>query len=231
MGPEEIRARVARQASLLEIKKTGSDDALNRCWLGRAFLFRPDELLPVNSSGEILFPLVQLYLPDLPHIPGCLEGCEVITAFIGHDFPEEFEPMGENWLVREYPRLADLVRKDIDLPDSFLKARPVRGKLLPEDWPAWDGGGLDDETSAAIMELENAGEIGDYDDLARHEYSHKVGGFPSFCQTGVSAGEGFEFAFQVSSDDRIRLQIIDSGSFQFYRNPESGEWKIYYDYF
>lgn len=231
MTPEEIRKKVARKASKLTAGGFRPSGELTESWLGRVFLFKPDESQPVNSNNELIFPLAQLYLPKLPYVPPCLNSIEVITAFIGREFPGEFEPMGEKWIIREYPRLEDLVKKDIKVGDAFLKAFPISCELFEDDWPNWDGGGLDIESSDAILEMEDKGDIEDYYDLANHEYGHKVGGYPSFCQSGINPGEGFEFAFQVSSDAKIKLNVVDSGSFQFYRNPQSKEWKIYYDFY
>lgn len=231
MTPEEIRLKVARKASRLKAGGFRPSGELTESWLGQVFLFKPHENIPVDSKGAPIFPLDQLYLPNLPFVPTCLNGIEAITVFIGNDFPGEFEPMGEKWLIREYSRFNDLVRKDIKISDSFLKAFPVSSELLEDDWPHWDGGGLDMEISDIIFEMEDNGEIEDYYDLANHEYGHKVGGYPSFCQSGIDAGEGFEFAFQISSDSKINLNVVDNGSSQFYKNPQTKEWKIYYDFY
>ena len=82
-----------------------------------------------------------------------------------------------------------------------------------------------------ILALEARGEIDGYFDIYEHEYGHKVGGYPSFCQSGVDAGDGFEFAFQVASDSKINLNVVDNGVLQFYRNSRSREWTIYYDFY
>ena len=232
MTPEEIRSKVARKASKLVAGGFRPSGELTESWLCRVFLFKSDESLPVDSNGDTLFPLAQLYLPGLPYVPPCLDGIEVITAFNSDEWPEAFEPMGEKWMVREYPSLKDLVRKDVEVSDPFLKAFPVRSELFEDDWPEWDwDSGWDEENFEAILELEANGEIESYHDLANHEYGHKVGGYPSFCQSGVDAGEDFEFAFQISSDSKINLNVVDCGSFQFYRNPKTNVWKIYYDFY
>jgi len=231
MNLEEIRERASKKASKLTaggFRPTGDD---KESWLGRVFLYRDDEGIPKDSAGKELFPLAQIHIPSLPWKPKCLEGIELLTAFIGQKFPGEFEPMGETWLIREYKSLEGLKKKELTATESFLKAFPVSAEIFESDWPNWDGGGLDDEASDAILELEDAGEIEDYYDVADHHYGHKVGGYPSFCQSGIDAGKGFEFAFQVSSDAKINLNVVDNGSFQFYRNSSSGEWKIYYDFY
>jgi hypothetical protein len=231
MTPDQIRAKVARTASKLTAGGFRPTGEISESWLCKVFLFGPDEGMPLNSAGELLLPLAQIYLEGLPAIPECLEGIELVTAFIGASLPGEFEPMGEKWLVREYASLADVARKELPQPESFLKAFPVSSERFDNDWPAWDGGGLDEEMTDEILALEDSGVIGDYYDIAEHEYGHKVGGYPSFCQPGVDAGPGFEFAFQVSSDQKINLNVVDNGSLQFYRNPQTREWKIYYDFY
>ena len=231
MTPDEIRSRVARSAVKLTAGGFRPTGEMTESWLCRTFLFGQDELMPLNAAGEPLLPLAQICLKSLPFVPACLDGIELVTAFIGSKLPDEFEPMGETWLVREYSNMADVVQKDLPQPESFLKPFPLSAQQIDNDWPEWDGGGLDEEMTDAILALEDSGEIGDYFDLAKHEYGHKVGGYPSFCQSGVDAGDGFEFAFQVSSDEKINLNVVDSGSLQFYRNPQSGEWKIYYDFY
>ncbi len=66
---------------------------------------------------------------------------------------------------------------------------------------------------------------------ATHTYEHKIGGYPSFCQSGVDPGEGFEFVFQISSDSKINLNVVDSGSLMFWKHNETGEWALYYDFY
>lgn len=126
--------------------------------------------------------------------------------------------------------MAYVVQKDLPQPKSFLKPFPLSVQRIDNDWPGWDAGGLDEGMADEILALEGSDQIGDYFDLSEHEYGHKVGGYPSFCQSGVDAGDGFEFAFQVSSDEKINLNVVDNGSLQFYRNPKSGGG-IYYDFY
>ena len=40
----------------------------------------------------------------------------------------------------------------------------------------------------------------------------------------------FEFMFQISSDSKACFNVIDNGSLMFSRNPENGEWSLYYDF-
>ena len=229
---EEIYTKLARKATILTAGGFSPSGELTESWLGQVFLFKPDETIPVDSKGANLLPLAQLYLPNLPFVPSCLKDFEVITAFISNDFPDRFEPMGKRWLVREYSKLDDLIRKDIKVAESFLKAFPISSELVEDDWPtSWTGYEINDEDWDYILEMEEKGGAKRYYDLPNNGRDHKVGGYPFFCQSGIDPGEGFEFAFQVSSDKKINLRVYDCGCFQFYRNPITREWKIYYDFY
>lgn len=101
---------------------------------------------------------------------------------------------------------------------------------IEKDYPQWEGG-IPVDIADAVLKLEIEGEIEDYYDIVEHLYTHKIGGYPSFCQSGVDFGEGFEFAFQISSDEKINLNVVDNGSLMFSRNQNTGEWKLYYDFY
>jgi len=231
MNLEQIRQRVARPATILTAGGFRPTNERTESWLARVFLFEAYEVTPRDSEGNELIPLAQLYLRSLPYVPACLNDVDLITVFISTDFPEEFEPMGERWVVRAYSDATRLVQKNLEHPPSSLKPFPLSASKTAEDWPHWDGGGLDEEAAESIVRLEKRGEISDYYDVMKHEYTHKVGGYPSFCQSGIDGVESFEFAFQISSDSKINLNVVDNGSLQFYRNRSTGDWKIYYDFY
>lgn len=231
MDIQEIKQRLARPALKLiagGFRPAGTDD---ESWLGHVFLFRADEGIPTNKAGEQLLPYAQFYLPALPFNSPALEGVRVLTLFVSNPFPEHFEPMGDNWLIREYGPDEVLVRKTLPVAGAFLKPFPLKTENVPEDYPLWDGGGVPSELEDEILKLERAGEIQSYYDLVTHTYEHKIGGYPSFCQSGVDPGEGFEFVFQISSDAKIQLNVVHSGSLMFWKHSVTGEWALYYDFY
>lgn len=231
MDIQKIKQQLARPAvkfSAGGFRPTGTDE---ECWLGNVFLFRPEEEVPTSPAGQPLFPYAQFYLPSLPFNSPLLAGIRVLTVFVSDPLPEQFESMGDNWVIREYGPNDVLVRKALTVEGAFLKAFPLRAEMVLEDFPLWDGGGIPMGLEQEISKLEREGAIDSYYDLITHTYEHKIGGYPSFCQSGVDPGEGFEFVFQISSDAKINLNVIDNGSLMFWKHVETGEWALYYDYY
>lgn len=213
-------------------------NVLEESWIGRVFAYAEDEEIPLDKNGDPMMPLIQFYLPNQPFVPELIKDKKLITVFISQDFPETFEKMGDNWLIREYNNLEDIVIKDLQSPVSYLKPFPLRSQLYTNDAPLWDGGGIEDidyNLISEIVKLEREGHFDSYFQIIKHCYSTKLGGYPSFCQPGIGFkdgfGEGFEFVFQVSSDGKANLNVIDSGSFMFAKNKETGEWSLYYDFY
>ena len=94
----------------------------------------------------------------------------------------------------------------------------------------WDDGGLRAEQELAFVELEDQGTIADYTEVAPHLWGHKIGGYPSFCQSGVDLAP-HEFVFQISSDPKIGLNVVDGGNLTFWRNPADASWRLYFDFY
>jgi hypothetical protein len=120
--------------------------------------------------------------------------------------------------------------KELRVANSSLNASPLRAKPAPEDFPLWDGGGEPQNIETEILKLERTGEIYCYYDLVTHTYEHKIGGYPSFCQSGVEPGDDIEFVFQISSDSKINLNIIDSGNLTFWQSRTARSLAMYYDF-
>lgn len=231
MEIQEIRRRLAVPA--IKFVAGGFRPTLKdeESWLGNVFLFRPDEAIPKNDAGEELHPYAQFFLPCLPFASLALKGIRVLTVFVSYPFPEPFEPMGNNWVIREYTFDDELVRKELPVANTFLKPFALKAELVEEDFPLWDGGGVPRDLELEILELERSGQIESYYDVITHTYEHKIGGYPSFCQSGMDPGDDFEFVFQISSDSKINLNVVDSGSLMFWKNRNNGTWAIYYDFY
>lgn len=231
MDINEIKRRLARPATRLTaggFRPTGQED---ESWIGKVFLYRPDEAVPLDGDGKEMLPLAQLYLPALPYRPAVLQDTRVLAVFISRTLPGPFEEMGSRWLVREYGPDDALEHRVRPVPGSHLKPFPLKAEPVEADFPLWDGGGVPRELEEEVLRLEDAGEIESYYDLITHVYEHKVGGYPSFCQSGEEMGEGFKFAFQIMSDEKVGLNVVDRGSLMFWKHADTGQWALYYDFY
>ena len=231
MNIKEIQKAISKQVTIFKTGGFRPTNTIKESWIGKVFAYKTDEEIPVDENGELMMPLAQLYLSELSHLSHNIKNVKLLTVFISKNFPECFEPMGENWLIREYETLQDLKIKELSNPQSYIKPFPLKPKFVENDYPLWDGGGLSCEMEIEILKLEKSGEIESYYDIIEHSDYHKIGGYPSFCQSGIDFGEGFEFIFQISSDEKANLNIIDGGSFLFAKNINTNQWKIYYDFY
>lgn len=245
----ELRAKLVRPCTEFETGGFRPSGGRDESWIGRVFLCRPDEAKPVaDANGKPLYALAQFYLPALPFVPEPLRHITWLTVFMGEDFPEikgqyGIEKLDENgeaywqmccelgqnndgWLIREYTAADELVEYEFE-PHEWLSAFLLRPVYQSQDFPLWDGGGVPFEVEREICELDNFGDEDNPDKLnyhadiaTTHSSRHKFGGYPSFCQSGVDFGEGFEFMFQISSDAKAGLNVIDGGSLMFARDKQ-----------
>ena len=263
---QELRQKIARPCTAFETGGFRPTESKRENWIGRVFLCKPEEAeKPVtDNDGKLLYPLAQFYLPDLPHVPEQLRHVTWLTVFMAEEIPEMDKVrvkrgdmvfreyvgrQGKGWLIREYTADDELVRYDYPpAPDGSPKPFPLKPVSVEQDFPIWDGGGLDADLEDEICDLEgDYGESHDADHLDyytdigdEHDYRHKFGGYPSFCQSGICRNQGgrllmgdgnFEFVFQISSDEKACFNVIDNGSLLFSRNPDNGEWALYHDFY
>lgn len=69
MSPEEIKAALARPAVEFTAGGFRPTYAATESWLGRVYLGRADETLPLDAQGQPMWPLLQLVLAGLPTVP------------------------------------------------------------------------------------------------------------------------------------------------------------------
>lgn len=227
--------KISKDTTVFTVGGFRPKNTIEESWIGKVSAYKADETIPTDKNGELMLPLAQIYIPNLPFIHPKIANTKLLTVFISNEYPDCFEAMGENWIIRAYENLDDIIIKDLSNPKSFIKQFPLSAEKK-QDCPIWDGGGLSSEIQDEIIELENNGEIADYYDIADfHQYEHKIGGFPSYCQSGIGIdagfGDGFEFVFQISSDEKINLNVIDGGSFMFAKNGKTNAWSLYYDFY
>ena len=229
----ELQRKITREITYFQTGEVRPRGAIDECWIGRVLACEADKELPTDKNGAPMLPLAQFYLPALPYVPQVLDGVKLLAVFISQDLIGKFDDdMDGLWAIREYKNEAELVIKELANPRSQIRLFPLQPKFAADDVASWDGGGLEPDVVHEILELKRS--IGLYysDVTAGLEYHNytKFGGYPSFCQSGVSFGEGYQFVFQISSDEKANFNVIDGGSLMFAKNPQSGAWSLYYDF-
>ena len=67
--------------------------------------------------------------------------------------------------------------------------------------------------------------------MIENHYNHKIGGYPAFTQPGTDFGDGFEFVFQISSDEKAHFNVVDRGNIYLAKNIVRGDWVFYCDFY
>lgn len=227
---ENIKKQIRRKAIEFITGGFKPTNSISESWIGKVYLFKEDEEIPRDNNGDLMFPLFQLCLDNIENIPEVLSATKALTVFVSEELPMDLTANGDNWLIREYKKSDNLTVKELLNPKSFIKPFPLKPEIIEEDYPVWDGGGLTTEMETKILELENTGVIGDYYDVTENHYGHKLGGYPSFCQSGIDFGDDYEFVFQIASDDKANYNIVDSGTIFLAKNSKTGDWRFYCDF-
>ena len=63
-----------------------------------------------------------------------------------------------------------------------------------------------------------------------HHPQKGSGGYPAYIQPG-GCSEDYDFAFQISSDEKALFNFVDNGRIYFFYNKETHDWKVYYDFY
>ncbi|MDR0230350.1 MAG: DUF1963 domain-containing protein [Flavobacteriaceae bacterium] len=248
---EELQQEIRKPITKFTTGGFRPENTIEESWLGKVTAYGKNEEIPLDAKGEKMFPLAQFYLPALPFVPETVQKTKVLTVFMSGNELEPLQPMGDNWLIREYENLEDIEIKSLENTDSYIRPFPLKATFADDDCALWDGGGLTNQQEDEVLALERKGEIRSYYDITDHHYDTKFGGYPSYCQSGIGIGgeiiyyfeeddsepivegygKGFEFVFQISSDEKANFNVVDGGSLMFAKNKETGEWRMYYDFY
>ncbi|WP_116849073.1 DUF1963 domain-containing protein [Deminuibacter soli] len=231
MNIGEIKQQLAKKTVEFRTGGFKPGDAATESWIGNVYLYKEAEEIPLNSEGDVMYPLLQLHVASLPYIPEALKNTAVITVFVGYDEPiDSHTPQGDGWVLREYTAADQLVVKRWVHPEPLFKTYPLKPGNAEDDFPVWDDPAFPSAIITAIETLEEKEEISNYYDAVNLHYHHKLGGYPSFQQAHNGFDEGFEFMFQIAPDDKAGWPIEDDNNLYFTKNAQTGEWKVYAEY-
>lgn len=184
--------------------------------------------------GDDIPPLEEYPHPGWLAAPASLRGDTMWRTDPGRN--------GNGWLIREYTAADPLIHHPYP-EQNWPKPFPLKAEYRAIDMPRWDGGGIPPDIENQICALSPAypnpadeNTLDYFKDIRHddeHAYTHKLGGYPSFAQSGIGLAfqPGYEYVLQISSDEKAGFNVIDSGSLMFARNAASGDWLLYYDFY
>lgn len=232
MTIEEIKEKLRKKAVIFKTGGIRPTNALSESWIGSVRWKKEGEELPTDQNGRMMTPLACIFIKGLPYIPEELNHIALISIFMSKDVFECIQEMDlhTGFAIRTYADLDQLIPCQWD--SDWIKPFPLVPELVENDFPVWDQGGIPDALFHEIIALEESEDIEYFEDICEEIYAnHKVGGYPAFCQSGYWFGDGYEYVLQISSDEKAHLNIVDSGSFYFFYQPEKQDWKVYCDFY
>lgn len=232
MTVKEIKETLKRTAVIFETGGKRPTGELQESWIGSVCWQQEGENIPKDRSGNNMIPIATIFLNDFSFLPLELSGIELVTIFMSKDIWDNLisDDLSPWFCIRTYRSLEQLV--PCKYQTDMIKPFPLIPQLVENDYPCWDGGGISEEMEDIILQLETTEGVDYFDDICEEIYAqHKVGGYPAFCQSGYSFGDGYEFVIQISSDAKAMFQIVDSGKFYFFYNSRKSDWKVYCDFY
>ncbi|MDB5070495.1 MAG: hypothetical protein JWM87_1606 [Candidatus Eremiobacteraeota bacterium] len=212
---KDLKTRLARPATLIEVGGFRPPADPSASWFGRVNLALPGETWPMEA-GQAMLPIAQLNLREAPFVPPSLADLELIAVFFGRGALQAATPNGDGWLVRAYPRLAQLTVTDVpgDVANGVsemmadekpIRPFPVRYTVLEHDYPDWE--------DAADLDIPDA--ISDrWEDHFGAARGCKLGGWPSLIQ-----GEIFYAAHDSTPSEPefvLQLDMVPKANFVFH---------------
>ena len=227
MTIDEIKRILQRKAVIFETGGFKPTNEIGESWIGAIKWKKTVDEIPKDIDGTEMLPLASLFTGYMEYIPNEIEGIILCNVFISPNILDHLIDMEGYFSVKTYNSIEGL--ELCDLKNEYMKAFPLEPQLVDNDFPMWDGG-MDPDIEAAIIELENKEDIDYYEDIHTEIYPmHKVGGYPAYIQPG-RWDDDYEFIFQISSDDKAGLNIVDSGSFYFFYSKKLDKWDVQCDF-
>lgn len=228
MNIAQIKHALFKKATIFQTGGYRPTEELGESWIGKVVWEKEGETIPSNFD-----PICTMFLYNLPYVPKELTSYQLLTLYMDFDVFNNLDrdDLVSFFKINCYTELDELQK--VNKQSKKIKPFPLTPVFINNDAPAWeDSDSITPAIENEILRLEFEEDIEYYDDIVEKIYAtHKIGGYPSFTQSGVSFGEEYPFIFQISSDEKARFNIIDSGSFYFFYNQEKGDWIVYCDFY
>ena len=228
MTIEEIKNALRRKAVIFETGGFRPTNELGESWIGAVKWKKVEDTLPKDKDGNEMLPLATIFTENLGVLPKEIENVKLINVYISENVYDHLMDLDGYFMVQVYDSLEGL--EPCAWLNGQIKAFPLKAKEIVDDFPEWDGG-MDPKMEDEIIKHEDEEDIDYYEDIHTEVYSmHKVGGYPAYIQSG-NWDKRYEFIFQISSDEKARFNIVDSGSFYFFYSKELDNWEMQCDFF
>lgn len=133
---QEFAKDAARPASIAQYQLWndnlhGNNDSR---FLGNVIIQAKGEALPINSeNGNLMLPLLQVNLTELPFVPEALEGKAWMSIFFDYDsMLLGSHENGDNWCLRLYESIEEL--EAIEIPENKLPEKFKKWASFKLDW-------------------------------------------------------------------------------------------------
>ena len=228
MTLDEIKNILRKKAVIYETGVCEPTNKIGESWIGAVKWKKAGEEMPKDADGNAMSPLASLFTGYLSYVPDAIKGVALCNVFISEKIFEHWRDMNGYFKVQTYDSAE--VLEPCSWKNAQIKAFPLQPEQVDNDYPQWDGG-MDPEIEKAVIKLEKSAGIDYYRDIKTKNYStHKVGGYPSYIQSG-DWDKRYEFVFQIASDKKAGLNIVDSGNFYFFYSKTLDKWEIQCDFY
>jgi uncharacterized protein YwqG len=176
-------------------------------------------------DGKPMHALAQINIAELKFRPPGLSDIDFLTVFIGPDELPCDSPNGQNWVIRTYDSLAELIPIQQPETGSEIRPFPMRPVIIEEDYPCWD-----DVADICPEEIEET-----FFENFENASGFKLGGWPTLIQSEIFWAPwnkhpiSPEYVFQIDSTTKGNWAWGDGGVGYFGRGTLEGhknEWAL-----
>ena len=232
---QSIKTKIKRKAIIFETGESKATNEKGESWIGKVCWQNPEEQQPIcKNTKHPMTAIATLFIPGSDYVPKVLKNIKLITVFMDDDFWNNLaeDDLKDYFVIRTYENLDNLVQCNYS-NDKILLPHSLSEKYVDNEFPhSVDLDIVHPDSYEQICDLENKCDLEYYDDIfEENKKCHKLGGYPSTIQNEITFNSGCEFAFQISSDDKAKMNIVDSGNIYFGYNPKTKEWSVKCDFY
>lgn len=205
MNKEDFANKIKRSAIKFQIGGFRPDTSLTASWFGKVLVGKSGEDWP-TSKGKPMIPICQINLEEIPERPVNLSDIAFLTLFVDSEELPDDEPNGQNWLIRTYHHIDELVALEMPSINYPIKPFPLKAEKV-DDYPCWED---------CPMDIPKAFEE-DYYNLFPNQEGIKLGGWPTLIQSQIywapynrHPAEP-EYVLQIDSVEKANWYWGDSG--------------------